>query len=101
MYGFYSEAIEVQQTQDERSGRDELVTDPLPADVLCGKSRDCMSHEGTRLFRVTIEQYRDKYQNAKSKLDRMDLTKEIVASIECKGGRFLKFNTTLKCWEVR
>ena len=77
----------------------ELVDEPLPLDVLCGKSRRCISHEGTRVFRVVIERYRMKYQEAKSKQERMDITKEIVASIGQKA-RFLKFNRTLRRWEV-
>jgi hypothetical protein len=95
-----SENSEAKQGNEDVGGKGELVADPLPADVLCGKSRGCMSHEGTRLFRIAIEQNRDKYQNAKTKLDRMDLTKEIVASFEGKGAQFLKFNSNVKCWEV-
>ncbi|CAB9497557.1 expressed unknown protein [Seminavis robusta] len=79
--------------------RGELVAEPMPMDVLCGKSRKCISHEGTRLFRIVIDQYREKYQNAKSKQERMDITKEIVASIGRKGARFLKYNSSMQCWE--
>ena len=77
----------------------EVVDGPLPLDVLCGKSRRCISHEGTRIFRMLIEQYRVKYHNAKSKQDRMEMTKEIVATIG-KKARFLKFNRVTKQWEV-
>ena len=76
-----------------------LVDEPRPLDVLCGKSRQCISHQGTRIFRHVIEQYRVKYQEATNKQERMDITKEIVSSMG-RNARFLKFNPVLQSWEV-
>jgi hypothetical protein len=75
------------------------IIEPKKFDVLCGKSRECVSFEGTRRFRQLIEQYRVKYQDAKNKQERMEITKEIVSSVG-QIGRFLKFNHRLQAWEV-
>jgi len=77
-----------------------VVDEPRPLDVLCGKSQRCVTHEGTRIFRHLIEANRVRYQQSKTKVDRMDITKEIVSSIEEKA-RFLKYNRKLERWEVR
>ena len=75
------------------------IIEPNKFDVLCGKSRECVSFEGTRRFRQLIEQYRVIYQDAKNKQERMEITKEIVSSVG-QTGRFLKFNRRLQAWEV-
>eukprot|EP00980_Cylindrotheca_fusiformis_P008607 scaffold1830_cov117-Cylindrotheca_fusiformis.AAC.6 len=64
---------------------------PTKFDVLCGQSRVCASHTGNRRFQVVLEMYADQYQVAKSKQEKMMLTKEIVGVIAGSGGRFLKY----------
>lgn len=41
---------------------------PQPMDVLCGKSKRCVDHGGSRRFRTVIECYREKYQHALTKV---------------------------------
>jgi hypothetical protein len=65
---------------------------PTKFDVLCGQSRICANHTGNRRFQVVLDIYSPKYEAAKSKQDKMMLTKEIVSCIATSGGRFLKFN---------
>jgi hypothetical protein len=65
---------------------------PSKFDVLCGQSRICANHTGNRRFQVVLDIYAPKYEDAKSKQDKMMLTKEIVSCIATSSGRFLKFN---------
>jgi len=95
-----NESLAFDKVVPRKTHRRPLVEEPLTFDVLCGKSRQCISHDGTRFFRHVIDQYRSRYQEARSKQERMDITKEIVGSIGAKGGRFLKFNPVLQSWEV-
>jgi hypothetical protein len=65
--------------------------EPTPFDVLCGQSRTCANHSGNKRFQAVLDSYASKYEAAKSKQEKMTLTKEIVACIANSGGRFLKF----------
>ncbi|KAL3932649.1 MAG: hypothetical protein SGBAC_010752 [Bacillariaceae sp.] len=65
--------------------------EPTPFDVLCGQSRTCANHSGNRRFQSVLDSYAAKYEAAKSKQEKMTLTKEIVGCIGAAGGRFLKF----------
>ncbi|KAG7338905.1 hypothetical protein IV203_004805 [Nitzschia inconspicua] len=64
---------------------------PGKFDVLCGQSRICASHTGNRRFQVVLDIYAPRYDAATSKQEKMIMTKEIVASIQHAGGRFLKY----------
>lgn len=64
---------------------------PSKFDVLCGQSRICANHTGNCRFQVVLDIYASRYEAAKSKQDKMMLTKEIVACIASSGGRFLKY----------
>lgn len=64
---------------------------PTKFDVLCGQSRICANHTGNRRFQIVLDIYAPKYEVAKSKQEKMMLTKEIVGCIADSGGRFLKY----------
>jgi len=64
---------------------------PSKFDVLCGQSRICANHTGNRRFQVVLDIYAPKYEQAKSKQEKMMLTKEIVGCIGAASGRFLKY----------
>ena len=68
-----------------------LVGIPSKFDILCGQSRICASHTGNRRFQVLLDLYAPRYELISSKQEKMLLTKEIVASINQSGGRFLKY----------
>lgn len=65
--------------------------EPTQFDVLCGQSRTCANHSGNKRFQSVLDSYATKYEAAKSKQEKMMLTKEIVGCIASSGGRFLKF----------
>lgn len=65
---------------------------PAPFDILCGKDKSFLSHHGNRVFRDMIHTFRDVYARAKSKPEKMKLTKIIVRQLqETYHTRFLKF----------
>ena len=64
---------------------------PTKFDVLCGQSRICANHTGNRRFQVVLDIYATRYDAARSKQEKMTLTKEIVGCIGTSGGRFLKY----------
>jgi hypothetical protein len=64
---------------------------PGKFDVLCGQSRICASHTGNRRFQVVLDIFAPRYDAVSSKQEKMTMTKEIVASIQHAGGRFLKY----------
>lgn len=88
-----------------KKSNDEIITrstkgivKPLPSDILCGKDKSCVCHEGSVRFREVIESYQERYTNSTSKQEKMRITKEIVAKFDGVA-RFLKFNSDLKVWE--
>ena len=48
-----------------------LVDEPSHLDILCGKTKACMLHAGTKRFRLVIESYRERYAQALTKYDKM------------------------------
>jgi hypothetical protein len=61
-----------------------------PTDIFCGRDRLSHNHPGNRRFRHLINMYRDSYQTATQRDTKTLLTAEIVAAVQCYGGRFLK-----------
>jgi len=59
-------------------------------DVLCGRDKLSFGHCGNKRFRVVIDMYRERYQNATLKEDKTKIIMEIVSLISQSGGRFLK-----------
>jgi hypothetical protein len=65
----------------------------------CGKEKSCVSHPGSQNFRAVIDQFAPKYQDAITKQEKMNVTKEIYDSLGCQSSRFLKYNAKAKGWE--
>lgn len=76
----------------------ESVKTPLPSDILCGKNKICIKHEGSKSFRRIIESYTLKYQQASSRNEKMEVTKEIFDKLQTR--RFLKYNEESDMWET-
>lgn len=76
----------------------ETVANPKAEDILCGKDKRCIKHEGSRDFRRIIESYTLQYQQANSRQEKMDITKQIFDSLQSR--RFLKFNEDTNLWET-
>lgn len=73
-----------------------------PEDILCGKEKHCVSHQGSLNFRIVIDQYAAKYADAITKQEKMNVTKEIYDMLGNKNARFLKINNKQskdKGWE--
>ena len=67
------------------------ITEPTKADVLCGKDTTLARHPGNQRFREKIQIELPRYLQARSKQDKMKITKSIVQYITVKlGSRFLK-----------
>jgi len=73
--------------------------EPRPLDILCGKSKRCVDHGGSRRFRTVIECYREKYQQALTKWDKTSVTRTIYDNLSQAGSRFLKYNEAQNFWE--
>jgi len=76
----------------------ESVAVPKKDDILCGKNKECIKHEGSQDFRRIVESYTVQYQQAKSRQAKMDVTKTIFDSLQSR--RFLKFNDETGMWET-
>ena len=76
-----------------------VITETRPQDILCGKEKHCVSHQGSLDFRVVIDQYASKYAEAITKQEKMNVTKEIYDMLGAKNARFLKMNQKTKAWE--
>jgi len=70
-----------------------------PLLVICGKSKSCIDHPGSKAFREYIEQYRQSYNAATSKFDKMVITKQIYSNLVNSDHRFLKYNVKEDSWE--
>ncbi|CAB9517899.1 expressed unknown protein [Seminavis robusta] len=76
-----------------------IIVAPRQFDVLCGKSKRCVDHDGSRRFRTVIECHRDRYEQALTKFDKTSVTRNIFDSMSQAGSRFLKHNEDLDVWE--
>jgi len=77
----------------------EVVVEPEQYDILCGKDKECISHFGSVHFREVIEGHRIQYQQATTKQEKMDITRNIVVVLNLLSCRFLKYNSQLKGWQ--
>jgi hypothetical protein len=67
------------------------VAEPTKKDVLCGKDTTLSRHPGNQIFREKIQAELPHYLKARSKQDKMKITKSIVQFVTVKqGARFLK-----------
>ena len=72
-----------------------IIDKPSDMDVVCAKDKVYSRHKGNLLFRDRIEATKISYQNAKTKHEKMKITKDFVISMQMKfGSRFLKRHGT-------
>jgi len=68
-----------------------LVTEPEDNDVLCGRDKSYNRHPGNRIFKAMIVAKAELYCAARTKQEKMDMTKLIVDTLkEGHKARFLK-----------
>jgi hypothetical protein len=68
-----------------------VVEQPADYDILCGKDKSYIKHVGNQAFHATIESWAGTYQQAKTKQEKMEITRQIVAHMQNKfHARFLK-----------
>lgn len=84
---------------NKKTLNDEIIMDPGKEDILCGKEKHCVSHPGSLNFRAVIDKYASKYQEAVTKQEKMNVTKEIYDNLGAQKSRFLKFNAEADGWE--
>ena len=82
-----------------RQGPRRFIKEPTSLDVLCGKTKECMVHAGTKRFRFIIESYRASYDQAATKFDKMTVTLTIFDLVKSTSSRFLKYNKAEGAWE--
>ena len=84
---------------NKKTLNDELIMDPREEDILCGKEKKMVSWPGSLNFRAIIDKYACKYQEAVTKQEKMNVTKEIYDNLGAQNSRFLKFNAKANGWE--
>jgi hypothetical protein len=66
------------------------IETPTDFDCLCGKDTTFGNHPGNRIFRQKILDSLPLYRAAKSKMDKMRVTKSVIEFMKKKNSRFLK-----------
>lgn len=74
------------------------ISAPSPSDILCGKDKTYGKHPGNQAYRRMIEDRATSYAIENSKQIKMNVTKEIVATLQNAGARFLRKTHSCK-WE--
>lgn len=74
-------------------------TVPTELDVMCGTGQE-KHHPGNKLFQLAVTPYVDTYANAKSKSEKIKITKAIMDLLNEKGVRFLKKSSVYQIWYV-
>lgn len=69
---------------------EQFDTEIEPTDVLCGRGKTSFNHVGNRRFRDIIANSVDKYNSAKSRLEKSMVVHSIVEQVKKVKGRFLK-----------
>mmetsp|Transcript_29821 Transcript_29821/g.45722 ORF Transcript_29821/g.45722 Transcript_29821/m.45722 type:complete len:219 (+) Transcript_29821:119-775(+) len=71
-----------------------------PFDIICGRGRRPLSHEGNRWFHELISRHRQRYKNA-SKTEKTSIVLEIINIVHESGSRFLfKESVGTDCYRV-
>lgn len=74
-----------------------VISEPGPYDIVCGRNNGAYNYIGNRRFRVTIEMNLQRYIESPSREDRTNVIKSIVWMLrEQVGARFLKKETFKK-----
>jgi len=75
------------------------ITSPKSSDILCGKDKACVAHEGSKWFRKKIALNYERYQACTTKQEKMNITKDIVEELQqTKSSRFLKYDNESNSW---
>jgi len=74
---------------DQQQEQHEIKEGPNSIDVLCGRGAAVNSHAGNLLFRRVVEANKPLYQECERHIKPL-VAKSIVQSLETRGGRFLK-----------
>merc|ERR1712025_199766 len=74
-----------------------VVSEPGPYDIVCGRNSGAYNYIGNRRFRVTIEMNLQRYIDSPTREDKTNVIKSIVWMLhEQVGARFLKKETSKK-----
>ena len=76
--------------ESKTSGQDAKLIVPGPFDVLVGRTKLCRDHTGNVRYRNLVEKYKNKYEEATSKVDKTALALVVLKIIQEASGRFLK-----------
>ena len=86
------------ELQHATTSRIAVVDNPKTVDVLCGRGKMCLRHEGNHIFRMLIAEHADTYKMASYKSLKMHVVVLIVEIVVASGGRFLVQNNAGTCW---
>jgi len=67
-------------------------------DVICGRDKYAHRHPGNKKFRIVIQQYCERYRDAKRRADKTEITNEVISHVTNGGGRFVKFEKKCDSW---
>jgi len=80
-----------------QNGNCNVVSEPGPYDIVCGRNSGAYNYIGNRRFRVTIEMNLQRYIDSPTREDKTNVIKSIVWMLhEQVGARFLKKETSKK-----
>lgn len=77
--------------------RENMVECPSLHDVIFRAGKSYMSHPGNMMFRELIEKHISEHNGATQERKK-NLTWQVIAEVETKGGRFLEYNRVLGTW---
>mmetsp|Transcript_9194 Transcript_9194/g.10106 ORF Transcript_9194/g.10106 Transcript_9194/m.10106 type:complete len:823 (+) Transcript_9194:173-2641(+) len=94
----FDEALQATSMHLRRASRQsQYVTTPGMNDVLVMRGNS--QHDGNIYFRLQLEKYFPEYDQTLSPHLKRNIAKKIIHEIESRGGRFLKMNQQINCWE--
>lgn len=72
--------MESSSASSSAAPRGEVVAEPLPMDVICGRGSR-ITHPGNQRFRKLVAEQKDTYQRAKRREDKTKITLDIVQKL--------------------
>lgn len=83
--------LSLNEQKSKQNSSLEMIEQPSPYDILCGKDKSFSHHPGNLIFRDVILSFQERYANANSKPEKMQITKEIVQMLQATyNSRFIK-----------
>ena len=82
--------FDFETTTNKNNATGEDGSKPSEYDILVGRHKNAFNHVGNRRFRLVISSFLPKYFDSPSRTHRARLVLEIIQSIQCTGGRFVK-----------